>query len=118
MSDAAGEKPSTNEPSVDSLLDAMARFLEAEVAPIVAAAKDPRTNFRLLIARHLLWSLADELRSGAPRGAGAFDDAERARAIRDGSLADSPSLREQLRAALAARLTIVSPRFDLRMRIE
>ena|SRR5579883_1773038 len=119
------------------LLEAIARFLEREVRP---AVPEPRLHFRLLIAAHLARTIAEELRAGeateaarierlrallpdvplpsdiasrASRSA-ALATLERALAdrLRDGRLEPARALGE-VRRALAERLAIVSPRFDL-----
>lgn len=51
-------------PSKSELLDAVAQFLMAEVAPAVT---DKKVSFRVLIAAHLASTVAQELRGESPR---------------------------------------------------
>ena len=109
------------------LLDAIALFLDRELKGQVA---DARLSFRVLIATHLVSTVANELRRG-----GADDEAELSRLrqllqnaaldlsgarrelaarLRDGRAGATPEVLAHLKETLAAKLRVVSPRFELR----
>ncbi len=125
-------------PEKEALLFAIARFLEEDVRPLV---KDPRVNFRLLIATHLAATVASECRTGAAHEAAAlarlraiYTDAEnvpyrtlearlasdiRQGDLRQGALAGrEDAVRAHVKATLLAKLAVNSPRFDTRTEIE
>lgn len=131
-------------PNADELAEAVAQFLQAELAPTLA---DPRLRFRTLIAANLVTVLARELRAGeAPLREewralqallGRFDGPPaEAAALRAGIDAMGRELRARIRAgdadegpwaeaarayahaSVAAKLAIANPRFLERVSAE
>ena len=120
-------------PEKEALLFAIARFLEEDVRPLV---KDPRVNFRILIATHLAATVANECRTGGADEAAALArlrvlytdagdasfralEARLAKDIRDGALTGrEDDVRSHVKATLLAKLAVNSPRFDTRTEIE
>lgn len=121
-------------PEKEAILFAIARFLEEEIRPIV---KDPRLNFRVLIATHLAATVANECRTGVEQEAAALArlraiypdaphagyralEARLAKDVRAGAIGkDRDSLvHEHVRQTLLAKLAVNSPRFDTQTEIE
>jgi Domain of unknown function (DUF6285) len=120
-------------PEKEALLFAIARFLEEDVRPLV---KDPRVNFRILIATHLAATVASECRTGAADEAAAlarlraiYTDSPEAsfRALEARLAADIRAAKiagrdaavvAHVKATLLAKLAVNSPRFDTRTEIE
>lgn len=121
-------------PEKEAILFAIARFLEEEIRPIV---KDPRLNFRVLIATHLAATVANECRGGAEQESAALArlraiypdsphaayralEARLAKDIRAGAVGrDQESLvHAHVRSTLLAKLAVNSPRFDTQPEIE
>jgi hypothetical protein len=115
-------------PEKEVLLFAIARFLEQDIRPLV---KDPRLNFRVLIATHLAATVANECRTSAADEAAALVrlraiypdagdapfrtlEAQLARDIRDDRLepAAMALAKDHVRKSLFAKLAVNSPRFD------
>ena len=119
-------------PDKEVLLFAIARFLEEEVRPVV---KDPRLNFRVLIATHLAATVANECRTGAHDETEALArlralygvdapyrelEARLAKDIREGTFdgAKRELVEEHVKKTLLAKLAVNSPRFDTQQEIE
>ena len=90
----------TNRPTAGELATAVREFLETEILPTL---DDHRLRFRTLVAMNAL-SIVE--REAPPPGEADWETARRIRAgdIRDGDLA-------ALKADVAARLAIASPRY-------
>jgi hypothetical protein len=121
-------------PEKEVLLFAIARFLEQDVRPLV---KDPRLNFRVLIATHLAATVANECRTGAADEAAALArlraiyadagdtpyrvlEARLAHDIRDDALdpAKLDAAKAHVKETLRAKLAVNSPRFDTSPNVE
>jgi uncharacterized protein DUF6285 len=95
----------TERPTAQELAEAIQEFLGGEILPTVA---DPRLRFRLLVAMNALGIVYRELLERLP----AEDDAgQRALAaqIRSGNV--PPGTIARVKADVAARLQIASPRY-------
>jgi hypothetical protein len=128
-------------PEKSAILAAVARFLAKDVRPALA---DPALGFRALVAENLLTIVVAELAheeaddaaelsrlrallpdlpaadtstATARRAAIAALNRELQARIRDGRVS-GPELRAHLKATLAEKLAVSSPRFDLSQAIE
>lgn len=90
----------TDRPTAGELATAVREFLEAEILPTL---DDHRLRFRTLVAMNAL-SIVEREAPGA-----AEVDWETARRIRAGDIRDADL--EQLKAEVAAKLSVASPRF-------
>lgn len=99
-------------PAVPTLLEALARFLEEELRPQVAA--DRGLAYRCLVAASLCRSLGAEAAPAASEQADvlAWEAGQLAAGELDGR-PGGPAWRAT-RERLAARLRLINPRFDLR----
>jgi hypothetical protein len=121
-------------PEKEVLLFAIARFLEQDIRPLV---KDPRLNFRVLIATHLAATVANECRTGAADEAAGLArlraiypdagdapyrvlEARLAHDIRDDGLdpAKLDAAKAHVKETLRAKLAVNSPRFDTSPNVE
>lgn len=101
-------------PTAGELLDAVTGYLREDLLPQMEGAE----RHRVRIAVHALEVVTRELRLGPEQarwhtarlaGLGFASDAELARAIRAGDLADTPELRRVLTEDTADRLRVANP---------
>ena len=98
-------KPGPDRPTAAELATAVREFLETEILPTL---DDRRLRFRTLVAMNALSIIEREAPGPAER------DWETARRIRNGDIRDTDL--EQLKAEVAAKLLVASPKYLERYR--
>ena len=93
-------KPATDRPTAAELATAVREFLEAEILPTL---DDHRLRFRTLVAMNALSIVEREAPGPVER------DWETARRIRNGDIRATDL--EQLKAEVAAKLVVASPKY-------